>query len=303
MLGSLQVPEAHWSRRHEKKTPNSTSASVSCDIYTRRLDQFHSSTESSNIYVIQLSVSAQALEIFVRYLSLQSNPPALIILQDTMTIARCLLLFPLSSCRLPTIDGISKSITNQLVDPFETRLFARTFRAWCLFRTDFDGLYLALIRSERDASPSSLHSKTSKPYGLLVHSAGIYYPIGIYQILPIESLQSLSGYLPTNFCFLLFILTIRLCHIGPQSPFISILSLDSPSCRLHHSHRRLVSCDLIWIFNLLRYPSIPFPESSFSAPFDLGTSNQLASAWPVRQSIVRIHPIVATAEWRKGIRK
>lgn len=49
-------------------------------------------------------------------------------------------------------------------------------------------------------------------------------------------------------------------------------------CRLHHLHRRLMSCDLIWIFNLLPYPSIPFPESSFSAPFDLRTSNQLASA-------------------------
>lgn len=96
-------------------------------LRTRRLDQFHSSTESSNIYVIQLSVSTLALEIFVRYLWLQLNSSALIILQGTMTIARCLVLFPLSSCRLSTVDGTFKSMTNQPADLFETRLFAQAF--------------------------------------------------------------------------------------------------------------------------------------------------------------------------------
>lgn len=69
-------------------------------------------------------------------------------------------------------------------------------------------------------------------------------------------------------------------RLGPQSSFVSFFSLDSHSCRLHYSHRRLVSCNLIWIFNLptWQYSPIPFPESSFSAPFDLRTSNQLASA-------------------------
>lgn len=198
---------------------------------------------------------------------------------------------------------------NQPADPFETRLFARAFAlgvARILTGYNWHWCYL------NEMAPLHLSTAKLRRHTASVHSSVIYYPIGILKILPIESLQSLSfsGSPPTNFCFLLFIWPIRLSHLGPQSPFISILTLVSPCCRLHHSHRRLVTCDLYEFsisYDIHRFPPWVIILCTFRSSHFISAG--ICQDWVLRRicqsdnSLHASHPTVARAEWRNGIRK